>query len=219
MPGGQRHDRRLQPRPERGRINLLGQPGARPGQTAATAQLMRAVLDRDHADRRQLADLVATEPSLRAALAVGELATAPATRIRVVIDDLIHLILRLQPTPGTPMPRLSTSLTFAALPAHQLLRFLARLRPPLRPRFRRIHRRRLGTRARVLPRLLLKPLQSIVVLLNPGRQLKNELNTCLTPRVINRLRLGALHTCKIRCTNKESLPKTPTTERLHKPVH
>jgi hypothetical protein len=52
------------------------------------------MLDRDHADRRQLADLVAAEPSLRSALLIGELATAPATRIRVVIDDL-DLILRL----------------------------------------------------------------------------------------------------------------------------
>ena len=52
--------------------------------------------------------------------------------------------------------------------------------------------------------------------LNPGRQLENELNTRLTPRVINRLRLGTIHACKIRCTNQESLPQAPTTERLLK---
>jgi hypothetical protein len=127
------------------------------------------------------AALVATEPSLRSALPVGERVTAPATRVRVVIDDLIDLILRLQFTARTSMPRLPTSLTLAAVPAHQLLRFRARLRPPLCPRFRGIHRRRLGTRARILPRLLLKPLQSIIVLLNPGREIENELNTRLTP--------------------------------------
>ena len=56
------------------------------------------------------------------------------------------------------------------------------------------------------------------MLLNPGRQLENELNTRLTTRVIDRLRLGTIHAYKIRCTNKESLPKAPTTERLQKPV-
>ncbi len=39
-------------------------------------------------------------------------------------------------------------------------------------------------------------------------------DTRLTPRVIDRLRLRAVHACKIRCTNKESLPQAPTTERL-----
>src|SRR5215212_6748379 len=57
------------------------------------------------------------------------------------------------------------------------------------------------------------------MLLNRGRQLENELDTRLTPRVINRLRLGAVHACKIRCTNKESLPQAPTTERLQKTPH
>jgi hypothetical protein len=91
------------------------------------------MLDRDHADRRQLNDLVATEPSPRSALAIGELATAPAARIRVVIDDLIHLTLRLQLATRTAMPRLPTSLTLAAFPTHQFLCLRASLRPPLRP--------------------------------------------------------------------------------------
>ena len=55
------------------------------------------------------------------------------------------------------------------------------------------------------------------MLLNPGREIENELHTRLTPGVIDRLRLSALHACKIRCTNKESLPKAPTTERLQEP--
>ncbi len=90
----------------------------------------------------------------------------------------------------------------------------ARLRPALLTRLRRTHRRRLGTRPRVLTRLLLEPLQPILVLRKPAREIENELDTRHTPCVIDRLRLGAVHACKIRCTNEESLPKAPTTERL-----
>jgi hypothetical protein len=158
--------------------------------------------------------LVATEPPLRPALPVGKRVSAPATRIRVVIDDLIDLILRLQLATRTAMPRLPTSLAPLTLPPRKLLGLRARLRPPLLTRLRRILRRRLGARARVLPSLLLEPLQSIIVLLNPDREIQNELHTRLTTRVINRLRLGALHTCKIRCTEEESLSPAPTTERL-----
>ncbi len=133
-----------------------------------------------------------------------------------MIDDLIDLILRPQLTTGTPVPRLTASLTLLALPAHQLLGLRTRFRTPLRPRLRWIHRRRPGTRARVLTRLLLQSLQPILVLHKPIREIENELNTRLTPRVINRLRLRAIHTRKIRCTNKESLPLAPTAERLRK---
>src|SRR3954447_6922092 len=115
------------------------------------------------------------------------------------------------------MPGLPTGLAPLAFPAHQFLGLRARLRPPLRPALGRIARRRTRTRARILACLLLKPLQPIPVLLNRGRQLENELHTRLTPRVINRLRLGAVHACKIRCINKESLPQAPTTERLRIP--
>ena len=54
------------------------------------------------------------------------------------------------------------------------------------------------------------------MLLAPARQLKNEPHTRITTRVIDRLRLGAVHDCKIRCTNEESLPQAPTTERLER---
>jgi hypothetical protein len=50
-----------------------------------------------------------------------------------------------------------------------------------------------------------------------SRKAENELDTRLTPRVINRFRLRALHDCKIRCRLQESLPLAPTTERLRKP--
>ncbi len=51
---------------------------------------------------------------------------------------------------------------------------------------------------------------------NLSSETEKELDTRLTPRVINRLRLHTIHDCKIRCTNQESLPKAPTTERLLK---
>jgi hypothetical protein len=47
----------------------------------------------DHADRRQLTDLMATEPPLGLPLLGSELATTAAARIREMIDDLINLIL------------------------------------------------------------------------------------------------------------------------------
>jgi hypothetical protein len=110
----------------------------------------------DHTDRRQLSDLMTTEPPPRTPLLGGELAAAPATRIRVVIDDLINLILRPQLATRTPMPRLTARLALLALPAHQFLGLRARFRSPLRPRLRRIRRRRLGTRPRVLAGLRLQ---------------------------------------------------------------
>ena len=172
------------------------------------------MLAEDHTDRRQLSDLMATEPPTRPALRGIERPPAPATRSRVVIDDLIHLIGWLQLAPGATVPKLPTLLAALTVFAHRLLCLRARLRTSLRPRLRRILRRWLGTRARVLPSLLLKPLQPILMLTDPVGEIENELNTRLTPRVIDRLRLHAVHTCKIRCTNKESLPQASTTERL-----
>lgn len=115
MPGGQRHDRGLEPGPERGGADPVGQPGAGPRATARAAQLVRAMLSPGHADRRQLSDLVATEPPAPAALPEIEPTSAAATRIRIVIDDLIHLILRPQLTTRTPMPALPTRLATLTL--------------------------------------------------------------------------------------------------------
>ena len=60
MPGGQGHHRRLKSGPERRSANLRWQPGAGPRAALPTAQLVRAMLGHDHADRRQLGHLVAT---------------------------------------------------------------------------------------------------------------------------------------------------------------
>jgi hypothetical protein len=153
MPGGQRHDRRLQPRPERAAADRVWQSGAGPCATVPAAQLVSAMLGPNHADRRQLRDLAAAEPPARPALLFSKLPSASTAPIRIVIDDLIHLILRLELATRTPMPRLTARLTRLALPTHQLLRLGPRLRPPLRPRLRRIRRRRLRTRPRLLARL------------------------------------------------------------------
>jgi hypothetical protein len=63
-----------------------------------------------HADRRQLAHLVATEPAARPVLLLLEPLPTRAARMRVAIDDLIDLILGPQLTTRTPMPRLTASL-------------------------------------------------------------------------------------------------------------
>ena len=131
--GGQRHQRRLQPRPERRGADLVRQGGAGPCATVPTAQLVRAMLAEEHTDRRQLGDLMATEPPTRPALRGIERPPAPATRPRVVIDDLIHLIRRLQLTASATVPKLPTLLAALTVFAHQLLCLRARLRTPLAP--------------------------------------------------------------------------------------
>ena len=128
-----------------------------------------------------------------------------------MIDDLIDLILGLQLAARAAMPGLAARL---ALAAQQLLGLRPGLRPTLLTRLRRIRRRRLRTRARVPARLLLQPPEPLLEQLNRGREIKDELHARLTARVIDRLRLTTIHDCKIRCTNKESLPHSPTTERL-----
>jgi hypothetical protein len=74
-------------------------------------QLVGAMLGQDHADRRQLRDLMAPKPPIRPMLLGGErLSTAPA-RLRIAIHDLIDLILGPQPAASTPMARLTASLS------------------------------------------------------------------------------------------------------------
>jgi hypothetical protein len=68
------------------------------------------MLAEDHADRWQLCNLMATEASTWPALIITKPLPTAAARIRIVIDDLIHLILRLELPPGATMPRLPASL-------------------------------------------------------------------------------------------------------------
>ena len=74
------------------------------------------MLGQDHADRRQLRHLMATEPPLQLPLLRGELpAAAPACR-RKVIDDLIDVILRSQFPARVRMPALPARLAPLTLP-------------------------------------------------------------------------------------------------------
>jgi hypothetical protein len=73
------------------------------------------MLSHEHADRRQLGDLMATELSPRLPLFGGELATAPTTRRWIVIDDLINLILGPQIATRTLVSGLPASLAPLAL--------------------------------------------------------------------------------------------------------
>jgi len=132
MPGGQGHDRRLQSGPKRRAGKLDRQPCAGPCPAVPAAQLMRSMLHRDHADRRQFADLVATEPPARPALPLIEPAPATAARLRVVIDDLIDPILGLEIATRTPVPGLPIRIATLALPPQKLLGLRAGLRAPLR---------------------------------------------------------------------------------------
>ena len=111
------------------RGDQLRQPGAGPGATVPAAQLMGAMLGHDHADRRQLAHLVATEPPARPALLFIEPMPAAAARVRVVIDDLIDLILRLELATRAPMPGLPTQ-PCAARPPGASVPWPSRAPPP-----------------------------------------------------------------------------------------
>ena len=137
-----------------------------------------------------------------------------------VLDDLIDLVLRLEPAARASMPRLATDLALSPLPAQQLLSLRPRFRPPLLPGLRRIARRRLRTRSRVPPRLLLQPPQPLLqpryLRVIPRGQLQQELNASLPPRVIDHLGLGAIHNPKIRHPHPRTSSRNPTTERLPK---
>src|SRR4051794_12446912 len=157
---------------------------------------------------------MATEATIRSLLLGRERPLTATAHLRVVIDDLIHLIRRLQLTAGATMPALPALLAPLALCAQQLLGLRPRLRAPLRPRLGRIGRRRLRTRPRVLTRRRLHTTQTLIHLAHASAQIEHELHTRLTTRVVYRLRLGTLHDRKIRCNKQEPSPSAPTTERL-----
>jgi hypothetical protein len=106
-------------------------------------QPMRAVLKHEHADRRQLGELMAAEPARRPALVDRKLATASAASIGIVIDDLVDLVLRREFPTRAAMSRLTARRARRALPAQHLLRSRTRLRTTLLARLGRVRRRRL----------------------------------------------------------------------------
>ena len=67
---------------------------------------------------------------------------------------------------------------------------------------------------RIPAQLLLQPSDPLLQSHHRTRQAENHLNTTLPPRVVNRLRLGAVHNPKIRRITRRSLLWRPTSERL-----
>jgi hypothetical protein len=214
VPRRQRHDRRLQAHAERRPAHLGRQLGDRLGPALRAAQPMRAMLDHDHADRRQLSDLMTTAPATAPALILAELTAAATTRVRIVIDDLIDLVLGREPATRAAMPLLPARLALGTIPGQQLLRLRARLRTPLLTRLRRILRRRLRARARVLTGLRFQPPQPLLKPLHPRSEIEHELHADLPAGVIDRLSLGTIHSPKIRRPPPRTLLWRPTTERL-----
>src|ERR1017187_10519219 len=133
-----------------------------------------------------------------------------------MVNDLLHPVLGQQPTTTARVTRLTASLTLL-LPvlARQLLRFLPRLRATLLTRLRRIRRRRRGTGTRTRGRFLLQHAQPLLQPQLPIHQPHQELDARLPTRVIDRLRLGPLHTDKVRRPPERTLLwKARRTERL-----
>jgi hypothetical protein len=76
------------------------------------------MLNHEHADRRQLRDLMTTEAASGPTFIGRELVAAPSAHPRVVLDDLIDLILRLSSRPAPRCP--------SCPPALRLTRSLAK---------------------------------------------------------------------------------------------
>lgn len=140
--------------------------------------------------RRQLRDLVAGNHTRAQVLLLGEAMPAPAAR-RPMVDHPIDLTLCKQRPPVTGMTGLAT-----------LLAPRSRLSPALRRMWRILARRR-----RRIPRIAIQPLLEIldtsdqlrdlsVLRVDPRRQRQQDGDDRLAPLLIDRLRLGPLHTAR-----------------------
>ena len=173
------------------------------------------------ADARLQAQLGGTRRALNAR--IGAYLLSSGVRTRDEATGHLERLLAAQP----PIPRynrekqsdheiLGFIAGLLALPLRPRLRALTRLRPALRPRLGRILRRRTRRVPRIPAQLLLQPSDPLLQSHHRTRQAENHLNTTLPPRVVNRLRLGAVHTPKIRRITRRSLLWRPTSERLRK---
>jgi hypothetical protein len=200
---GERHDRGLQPRPERRAGHAGGKLGPGLGSTLAATDTVQPMLGHPDRDRRQLGELVARRCRSVNPLCLAERVRARAAALRPMLDDLVDLLGRKQPPMPALMPRLA-----APTPPR-----------PLPTRTRRRRRRILRRRQRRVPRTALEPplelghprLQPLVRLHqrpDPDQQRDRRLPVA----VQDRLRLGPLHTGRIRrqtpgpCTGPERLP-------------
>ncbi len=161
---------------------------------------MGAMLDKEHRGRWQLGNLMAPRPVTRNPLRIGELPPAPRAPLRVMINDLLHLIFTQQLPPRAWVAILPARLAPLTVPASQLLGLLPRLRATLLTRLRHIRRRRLRTIPRTRRRPRLQRPQPLLQPPLPSRQPNQKRHARLTTRVINRLSLHPLHTPTIRRT-------------------
>jgi hypothetical protein len=105
----ERHDRCLQPGPERRARHPDGKLGPRAGVTLGAADAVQPMLGHPHSDRRQLRDLMA--PRLRRINQIrpAEHVRARAAALWPMLDDLVDPLGREQPPMLALMPRLTTT--------------------------------------------------------------------------------------------------------------
>ena len=195
VPDRERHDRGLQPRPER-RPRLAGKLGPRPGRALRAADTVQPMLGHPDRDRRQLGDLV--PPRLRG---VDELRLAEHVRARPaalgpMLDDLVDLLGRKQPSVLALMPGLATPPSTRPLPA--------------RPRRRR--RRILRRRQRRVPRTPVQPPLELshaslepLIRLDQLAQPQQQHDSRLTITIKDRLGLSPLHTTRFAAATEVPL--------------
>ena len=195
---GERHDRRLQARPERRPWHPAGKLGPRPAGACGAAHSMQPVLGHPDCDRRQLGDLVPRRLRRLDQLPLGEQARAGLAAPGPLLDDLIDLLGRKQPAVPALVPGLAAPLATRPPPA----------RPRRRPRWVLRRRQRRVPRTPAQPPLQLghpslEPfirLHQPLVRLDQLVQPKQQSDSRRTITVENRLRLCPLHPTKLRCT-------------------
>ena len=148
VPDRERHDRGLQPRPERRARNTGRELSARPGRTLGAAHSVKPMLSDLERDRRQLGDLVTPRLHDVDQLLRAEHVRARPAALGPMLDHLVDLLGRKQPPVLALMPGL------AAPPPTR----------PLRARTRRRRRSVLRGRQRRVPRT---PVQPPLKLRNP----------------------------------------------------
>ncbi len=188
-------DSRFKARPERAACNLSGQLRPRTLPAARAAHTLSAMLHHDGRYDRQLFDLVALRLARRHALLWRELMST-VTALRPMLDNLVDRARRQQLTAVTLMAILGALLATRSVLAARL--------PALA---RRIRARGCRGVARAAIQLALQLLHPHFELLDAAIHRQQHLDYSLAPRVIDRLRLHALHTT--RFDEAELCPPTP----------
>ena len=204
---GERHDRCLQPRPERRPRQRAGKLGPRRGGTAGAADAVQPVLAHAHRDRRQFRDLVS--PRLRRVdqLLLGEHTRARATPRGPMLDHLVDLLGREQPSVPAFVSGLAAALAAGARPT----------RPRrCRGRILRGRQRRVARTAAQPPLELRHPRLEPLIRLNQLADPQKQRDRRLPIAIEDRLRLGPLHATQLR---RNTAGPCAGSERLHEMAH